>query len=164
MQKTLWIMLALVVAGGAPVAHADSFAPLFSPSGVVDCPTCGIAGTPTAPDVTFPSPTLSITDQGIGFSVMLPPSSLPGDSYSWSTSIAGFFGSEATMTIVDTTRNTSVSDTVGLCFCTFENEFGSLKFTPVTAPEPSSLALIPLGLGALLIMRKRIGQRLPQAS
>ena len=32
---------------------------------------------------------------------------------------------------------------------------------PVTAPEPSSLALIPLGLGALLVMRKRMGRSRP---
>jgi hypothetical protein len=163
MRKLLWIMLALVVAGSAPVAHADSFAPSFSPSGVVDCPSCAIAGTPTAPDVTFPSPTLNITDQVVGFSVKLLPSSLPGDSYSWSTSI-DFFGSSATMTIVDITQNTSVSDTESLCFCTFVNEFGSLTFTPVAAPEPSSVALMLLGIGMVFLLRKRIGLRLPQAS
>jgi hypothetical protein len=34
---------------------------------------------------------------------------------------------------------------------------------PVTTPEPSSLALMPLGLGALLLMRKRMGHRRPEA-
>ena len=34
----------------------------------------------------------------------------------------------------------------------------------VTAPEPSSLALMLAGIGLLPLMRKRIGQRLPQAS
>jgi hypothetical protein len=33
----------------------------------------------------------------------------------------------------------------------------------VGAPEPSSLALIPLGLGALLLMRKRMGHDRPSA-
>ena len=35
---------------------------------------------------------------------------------------------------------------------------------PVTpAPEPSSVALMLLGVGLVFVMRKRIGQRLPQA-
>lgn len=35
---------------------------------------------------------------------------------------------------------------------------------PVTTPEPSSLLLIPLGLGALLVMRKRMGHSRPSAA
>jgi hypothetical protein len=34
----------------------------------------------------------------------------------------------------------------------------------VTAPEPSSVALMLLGVGLVFAMRKRVGQRLPQAS
>jgi len=34
---------------------------------------------------------------------------------------------------------------------------GKLATAPVAAPESSSLALVPLGLGALLLMRKRAG-------
>jgi PEP-CTERM motif-containing protein len=39
-------------------------------------------------------------------------------------------------------------------------------FTPASAtvPEPSSIALMLLGVGLLFVMRKRIGQGLPQAS
>jgi len=54
---------------------------------------------------------------------------------------------------------------VGLDFT--QDGFGSVTYStpgPVTAPEPTSLALILLGLGALLVMRKRIDQRLPQPS
>lgn len=39
----------------------------------------------------------------------------------------------------------------------------TLVTTPVTASEPSSLALIPLGLVALLLMRKRMGHVRPSA-
>jgi hypothetical protein len=39
-----------------------------------------------------------------------------------------------------------------------------LTFTPVTAPEPSSVTLMLAGVGLVLVMRKRIGRRLPQAS
>jgi len=38
------------------------------------------------------------------------------------------------------------------------------SITLVAAPEPGSLTLILAGFGALLVMRKRIAQRLPQAS
>jgi hypothetical protein len=34
----------------------------------------------------------------------------------------------------------------------------------VAAPEPSSVALMLLGVGLVFVMRKRIGQRLPQAN
>jgi hypothetical protein len=34
---------------------------------------------------------------------------------------------------------------------------------PTTVPEPSSVALMLLGVGLVFVMRKRIGQRLPQA-
>jgi hypothetical protein len=36
--------------------------------------------------------------------------------------------------------------------------------TLVSAPEPSSVALMLLGVGLVFVLRKRIGQRLPQAS
>ena len=56
---------------------------------------------------------------------------------------------------------------MGVDFTHNADGFGSVTYgtpAPVTTPEPSSLALILLGLGALLVMRKRIGQGLPQAS
>jgi hypothetical protein len=40
----------------------------------------------------------------------------------------------------------------------------SVAETAVAAPEPSSIALMLAGIGFLLVMRKRIGQGLPQAS
>ena len=42
--------------------------------------------------------------------------------------------------------------------------FGTYQLTAVASPEPSSVALVLLGVGLLFVMRKRIGQRLPQAS
>ena len=41
---------------------------------------------------------------------------------------------------------------------------GTVTFPAVTTPEPSSAGLMLLGVGLVLLMRKRIGQRLPQAS
>jgi hypothetical protein len=40
----------------------------------------------------------------------------------------------------------------------------SFEPAAVAAPEPSSVALMLLGVGLVFVMRKRIGQRLPQAS
>jgi hypothetical protein len=39
-------------------------------------------------------------------------------------------------------------------------EMDVIGYDRVTAPEPSSLALLPFGLGALLLMRKRVSRRL----
>src|SRR5215472_212908 len=46
---------------------------------------------------------------------------------------------------------------------TAASEYSDLSgsITPAPAPEPSSLALIPLGLGALLVLRKRMGHNHP---
>jgi hypothetical protein len=41
---------------------------------------------------------------------------------------------------------------------------GTITPTITPAPEPSSVALMLLGVGLVFVMRKRIGQRLPQAS
>jgi hypothetical protein len=41
---------------------------------------------------------------------------------------------------------------------------GTLTFTPQAAPEPSSVALLLLGVGLVFVMRKRIGLRLPHDS
>ena len=41
---------------------------------------------------------------------------------------------------------------------------GTYALTAVTAPEPSSYALMLLGVGLVFVMRKRVGQGLPQAS
>jgi hypothetical protein len=164
MRKSFWIVLALLIVASAPVAHADTFAPTFTCTPCVNPTTA-----PTAPDVTFPSPTmLDIDLDGLLFAITLPSGSLPGDKYNWSASTTcslitflcnvGFF-------IVDQTQNTQPGDTVdNLPFSTFVLASGELTFTSVAAaPEPSSLALIPLGLGALLVMRKRLGHSRPSA-
>lgn len=54
-------------------------------------------------------------------------------------------------TVYPTSPSESISFTYGV---------GSV----IGAPEPSSLALIPLGLGALLLMRKRMGHNHPSAA
>jgi hypothetical protein len=157
MRKSLWIMLAvLLVAVGAPNAHADSFSVTFTSFGPP----------PTAMDVTFPSPTLDITWQGTAFTFAFPSSFLPGDQYFW-TSTAAFTGAGITvfMTIDDNTQSAEINSNIVLVPPGFAIDAGSLTFTPTTAaPEPSSVGLMLLGLGLVFVMRKRIGQGLPQAS
>jgi len=156
MRKSLWIILAvLLVTIAAPNAHADSFSVTFT-SQFGHPP-------PTAMDVTFPSPTLDITWQGIAFTVAFPSSFLPGDSYGWGTQASG---TNVTMFIEDFTVGLPFifSDIVSVP-AGFVHDAGNLTFTPtVAAPEPSSIALMLLGIGLVLVMRTRIGQRLPQAS
>src|SRR5262249_32593848 len=151
MRKLFWIVPALIVLGVAPVAHADSFTPTF---------TCGSGCTtpPTAADVTFPSPTLTIGFGGLTFLITLDSGSLPGDSYSWDTSVGICFFCTTTFKIVDNTTGINTSVIAPLGFAT-PDATGSLTFSSVTAPEPSSLALIPIGLAALLLMRRRMGRR-----
>jgi len=152
MRKSLWIVLALLVVSGAPVAHADSFSVTF---------TSDVA-LPTAMDVTFPSPTLDITWQGTAFTIAFPSSFLPGDRYGWGSAedMSAF-----RMLITDFTLIQSVSSNNVPLPAGFVLGAGNLTFTPTAAaPEPSSVALMLLGVGFLFLMRKRIGQGLPQAS
>jgi len=62
------------------------------------------------------------------------------------------------------TFTASVTDTQGYEFDTTATFTLVYDYTPVAMPEPSSAGLMLLGVGLVLLMRKRIGQRLPQAS
>jgi hypothetical protein len=145
MRKSLWIILAvLFVAIGAPNAHADSFAPTFT-------------GGPTAPDVTFPSPTLTISFDGITFTIVLGSADLPGDQYTWTeASFPDGLGGDNLFNVRDVTTNDFQGDEVDTDFRTSGGS-GNLTFTStsVAAPEPSSVALLLLGIGLVFAMRKR---------
>jgi hypothetical protein len=156
MRKLFWIVLALLVVGGAPVAYADSYAATFT------C-TSGCTTPPTAPDVTFPSPILTVTFKGLTFDFPARPSGeLPGDDYGWEQVISscGVPGSTlicAEIDITDFSRDETLPSFVHNPPPNFGAASGDLTFSKVSAaPEPSSLALIPVGLVALLVMRKRV--------
>ena len=161
MRKSFWIFLAaLVMAVGAPNAHADTLPATF---------TCGICvgGTPTAPDVLFPAPVVDVTWNDLLFHLTLPSSDLATDSYQWSghTTSGGGEIFLQDFTIHDLTNGTEVNmvhDTGKGVIAPLDG--GTLVFAAVAAPEPSSYALMLLGVGLVLVMRKRTGQRLPQAS
>lgn len=145
MRKSLWIMLAvMVVAVSAPNAHADSFSVTFTGTFL-----------PTASDVTFPSPTLDIMWQGFAFALTLPSSSLPTDSYGWGSAKGCSGTCSAHITVDDNTTGTLTFSTTSAVPHTFATGGGSLTFTPVAAPEPSSVALMLLGVGLVFVLGKR---------
>ncbi len=160
MRKSLWIILtALLVAIGTPSAHADSYTADFT------CTTCEFL--PSAPDVSFPSPTtVQETWDGITLDIPLLTGDSPTDSYTWTDSFevsTAFVGGEVSFVIDDLTTGDVESITESY-FGTPLIDTGDLSFAAVATPEPSSVVLMLLGIGMLFVMRKRIGRGLPQAS
>jgi hypothetical protein len=165
MRKPLWLIpvAILIVALGAPAAYAGSDTAAFT------CQYC--PGGPAAPEtinnpVTFPGPTLDLQWDGMSFDITLPSVDGPGDGYGWSGYYLGGPDPTGEFSITDT--NTDVTTNVypsGGDTTSFVD--GGLTFTPVpgvTTPEPSCVALTMLGVGFVLVMRKRLGYRLQQAS
>jgi len=174
MRKSLWLVLALLVVGGAQVAHADSFtvsgtATNDSGGSLGSCSsgaTCAFSGTLTidptsgiltAMDITFPGFTsftspqfaepINTSDFFIGALNSSGDAALTLDFTTTMTpgSLVGFTGGSifGESVLNNTTAAPEYSDLSG-------------SITPAPAPEPSSPTLIPLGLVALLLMRKRI--------
>jgi hypothetical protein len=153
MRKAM-LFLTVVLALVAPNAHADSFEPFFTTMGCV-----GVCALPTASDVVFPAPTtMDVTFDGVSAAVSIPSGDESTDNYVWYASVVG------------SSLNFLLIDTVGPGFpdgCQGYTGCGTLGFAPVsttTMPEPSSVALMLLGVGLVFVMRKRIGQGLPRAS
>ena len=148
------LSLVFALSFAAPNAQADSFTPVFNTSNCFN--PFGPCPLPTAPDVTFPSPTtIDVTFAGLSQVVAIPSGDAPGDTYSW---IAFAFPATQfiSFTLVDTTNGEgfyvcggSSGESINSC--------GQLTFTPVATatPESSSLALILSGVGLVFAMRKR---------
>ena len=180
MRKTLSIIpvLLLFTAIGGPCAHADT---LYTATFTCD-PSITCSSLPTAPDVSFPSPTtITVTWNGLVFPILLPSPVSPTDSggilwfASWpvipppnpgcvpapSPSVC-----DASFLIRDFVALTDASYTLhnlpppGPLSTVFQDS-GTLTFTAV--PEPSSVALMLAGIGFLLVMRRRIGHGFQQA-
>ena len=149
MRKSLWIILAIsFLALGARNAYADSYAVTFPGSGDYV----------SAPDVTFPAPTtltVTLAPTPFQFTVVLPAIDSPGDAYTWQVYVNPLPGTceVCAFQIFDST--TGVASEVGGLTNTFVFASGPLVFTPVGTPEPSSIALILLGVGILLVGRRR---------
>lgn len=160
MRKSLWIMLALiVVAVGAPNAHADTYAISFAGGPTVvgsDLlnfdPTTGTFTTPSI-EISFGGMDLTLFRNSFTSGVS------PTDSFGWSTP-----GGGTIFEVDDNTLGLTIYVSSGCSDPPCQEGGGSVSLTPVTtAPEPSSLALVPFGLAALLLMRKRASRVRPSA-
>jgi hypothetical protein len=146
MRKSLWIILTvLVLAVGAPIAHADSFEPFFTTMGCV-----GVCALPTATDVVFPAPTtMDVTFDGVSAEVSIPSGDESTDDYAWYASVVG---SSLNFLLIDTVGPGIPDGCQGYTGC------GTLSFAPVstpTSPEPSSGVLMLLGVVLVLRLRRR---------
>jgi hypothetical protein len=166
-RKSLWIILApLFVVFGAPIASADA-----TYQATFTCYPEPCASVPTAPEVTFPSPTLDITLLGAFFSLSLNSSDLPDDNYVWNLQFKDSTGQGGPaipeIAISDVTNATAgdVGQTSDLLIGSSTNEEGCLAFTstcplptppPVSASEPGTANLMLAGIGLVLVMRKRL--------
>jgi hypothetical protein len=162
MRKSLWVMLAvMVVAIGAPASHADSFTDYtLSFTGGTPNPTSD--GTVIFDNTTDTYTTFLVDFRGLSFdfsgstSANIPTTGLwagcafPGADFCAGASAALGIGS---VLVVSSGIPSGTAKTQG-----------SYALTAVAAPEPSSVALMLLGVGLVFVMRKRVGQRLPQAS
>ncbi len=165
MRKPLLILVTLLmVIVAAPNAYSDSTAPTFS----CNAPCTSV---PTAPNVTFPSPTLDITWDTVNVDILLNFPDAASDTYTWSAQIvhdsAGPSGG-LEFTLLDVTTGNFFPGFPPIILGVSPpdaSDSGTLSFTSVAAaPEPSSVAFMLIGIGLLFVMRKRIGQALQQGS
>jgi PEP-CTERM motif len=158
MRKSLWIVLTvLLVAAGAPNLYADTYTPVFTCTG-----TC-VYPVPTAPDVSFPSPTtIQETWNSHVFTLTLSALDSPTDTYVWTGGavnipFAASYGYDI-VNLIDETSQVYASEFIidpSIPFGTEIIDHGTLQFAVVATPEPSSVALMLAGIGFLLVLRKR---------
>ena len=164
MRKTLWIIPLLFAAIGAPSAHADSFwtitfygpdAPtVIGPNAIEYDPGIG----PQISTGTFVTPSFTVLYEGSTitlFSVGFPPpycfcSPSPNDVFA-------LVASGTSMSVNDLSEGFPVYSSDG------GGPGGPLTWnvilTPIPAvPEPGTGGLMLLGVGAVLVMRRRLGQ------
>jgi len=203
MRKSLWIMLALVVVGGAQVAHADGLLGtsvtgsvffngggdnFFDPAnGNVPAGFGNSSGTTVTivdPGVEFglndganldtadlANTTLLISDTceanecagNVSFMMTFTDTAFTGLTLAKISD--SFVNGGLTGSLVGDTLTITWAGGGGDSFPNGTTDSGEFSLTSATSvPEPSSVALMLLGVGLVFVMRKRIGQRLPQAS
>jgi hypothetical protein len=174
MRRTLWTipLLLMVITILLPCARADSVTFSCTGDNNNENPTpppfygpCLVAA-PTAPDVTFPGPTLVVTWFSQTFDIALTSTWLDSDSYSWLASNSSFIifdNTQSGLSVYAYPINTNLS--IGGGAVQGLSEFGTLTFTPgtVPAPEPGTGFLMLLGVGLVLVMGKHIASSLLNA-
>jgi hypothetical protein len=165
MRKSMWIMLAvLLVAIGAPNVHADSFTYTYTDT--------------VGDDFSWTTAAISaVTMQTIVPAADLTATSTSGPTAGCVTSsvVLDGGGSGITETFFSGCSTNGIENADGFALADYSTPgtyfgvgLGTMVVTAaaaaVAAPEPSSVALMLLGVGLVFVMRKRIGQDLPQAS
>jgi hypothetical protein len=159
MRTSFWILfVGFILAIGVPSAKADTSTPVFT------CTSC--ESTPTAGDVSFPSPSIPETWDNITDFIGLAAGDAPSDTYTWSNSLMpGLEGPETAdylISITDVTTGDSGAaiGTIGidnLFFMGFTDS-GDLTFSTSSGitptPEPDTVGLLLAGIGTLLATRK----------
>jgi hypothetical protein len=108
---------------------------------------------------------MTVTFFGLTELVTIPSGDLPGDTYSWGAfAHLNPFPIPNTLTFQLTDDGGGGFTCGGLTGSDFALSCGTLTFTAVATPEPSSLALMLSTVGLVFAMRKRVGQGLSQAS
>ena len=158
MRKSLWIMLAvMVVAVCAPNAHADTFTYDFTSTTAAEAGDTGSAEFTESSILTSATTITSFTSDTFSnlVSLLIAPESgencspfgAPGPCIAVSTGdgVTSFYYFSSNLT------STGTYDTKSNGFS------GTLKISEVstTAPEPSSVALMLLGVGLVFVLRKR---------
>ncbi len=160
MRKVLGIGLFLLLFAtlGVSGVRADEYTATLTCDG-----TCAYIPVITG-DVSFPTPTEIVVDAGATFVLELSPPEGPDDSYGWEeVDDSGLWDfaigdtSGGVLTFSEA-KSSGPGGTPGEVF-----GGGTLVFTPVAAPEPSSLALLLMGLGILVPMAMRKRKRLSLA-
>jgi hypothetical protein len=154
MRKSLWIIALLLAVVAAPSAYADSFDASFTCTG-----SC--VAVPTDPPVTFPGPNIPISFFSQTFTITLHGQDLPTDSFTW-----GVKSDSSSWSFVINDLTTGLSD-LGPSFNFGQGggaPYGEGKVCFQTAPEPEASALLLLGVGIVLLVRKRMRQGIPQSS
>ena len=164
MRRSLWLVPALLVVGSAPVARADPFTYAYTDTlHSVSWTTEAISA--VTMETTVPAADLTPTStSGGGFagctitSVVLDTVALGPGAGATETDLSGS-GCPGAIVNNDQFALTDYS-TPG----TYVGSIGTMVVTAVaTTPEPSSVALMLLGVGILFVMRKRMGHSRPSA-